>query len=276
MRSPLPATLALVVALVHPAPAPAADALAKTENVTVELLADVTAIRAGEAFTLAIHMTMAPQWHTYWKNPGDSGMPTRVVWTLPDGFQAGDLQWPSPVRAVDAGLALFGYEGEITFLAEVTPPPNLPPGRFSVGAALSWLECRDICIPAKAQLSVSLPSSAAAGERPLNLRLAPVFEAARASMPGVLAGLKGGHAVREDRLVLTLSGVPSQAEPTEFFPETTGLIDAAAAQTVTRVANTWEISMKRAANAPPPPDTLGGILVTGSGPTRKVYQLSSQ
>src|SRR5689334_1847913 len=112
--------------------APAADASAGSANVTIRLVSEVPAIQPAKPFFVVLQMTMAPSWHTYWKNPGDSGRPTRVVWTLPDGFKASELRWPVPERAADAGLAIYGYEGEALFLAEITPGADLPKGRFTL------------------------------------------------------------------------------------------------------------------------------------------------
>lgn len=254
----------------------AIDASARSANVSVRLVPEVVSIQPGRPFTVAIHMTMAPSWHTYWKNPGDSGLPTRVVWTLPDGFRAGDLQWPVPARAVDAGLALYGYEREAVFLTEIAPGPDLPKGRFTVAAKVSWLECKDTCIPAKVNLELTLPSAEGTGKAAIDPASRALFAAARASMPRPPAGLKASHAVDEARLVLRIDGPPQKlGSPLEFFPETAGLIEAAAPQTVSRAARGWTISMKRASNAPAPPSILQGVLVMTSAARKMAYDISA-
>lgn len=249
----------------------AADASAGSAHVSVRLVPEVTAISPGRPFTVAIHMSMAPSWHTYWKNPGDSGMPTKVTWTLPDGFKAGELQWPAPKRSVDSGLALYGYEGEATFLAEVTPPPKLGPGRFSVNADVSWLECRDICIPGKARLSLALPSQPGGGAAPLDPGEKALFASARKAMPAAATTLRATQSIQNGHLVLKVTGRPALGESLEFFPETPGLIEAAAPQVATRAGQGWAISMKLAADAPPPPAALEGVLRAGA----HTYRLSA-
>ena len=263
-------TLVLLLA----GPAHAIDASGSSENVKVRLVSEVVSIQAGKPFTVALQMSMAPSWHTYWKNPGDSGMPTKIVWTLPDGFKAGDLQWPIPARAVDAGLALYGYERSATFLTEITPGPDLPKGRFTVAAKVSWLECRDICIPGKASLEVSLPAANPLAKPALDPASKGLFAEARASMPRTSAALKASHAVEGGRLILRVEGPALKiGRPLEFFPETPGLIEAAEPQTVARAGTGWTISMKRAANAPALPSGLRGVLITSVASRRAAFDL---
>jgi len=272
---PVVAALSLLLALMS-APAQAEGASAGSANVSVRLVPEVLSIRPGKAFTVALHMTMAASWHTYWKNPGDSGLPTRVVWTLPDGFRASELEWPAPARTVDGGLALYGYEREAVFLTEITPGPDLPKGRFTLAAKVSWLECKDICIPGKASLDLTLPSANGTGSPALDPGSRPLFTAARASMPRVSASVKATHSVEEGRIVLRISG-PAQGfgSPVEFFPEKAGLIEAANPQAVSRAGTGWTISMKRAASAPAGAPTLSGVLITNSGGRRMAYVISA-
>ncbi|MEO5761865.1 MAG: protein-disulfide reductase DsbD domain-containing protein [Vicinamibacteria bacterium] len=252
-----------------------AEASAKTANVSVRLVPEVTAIQAGKPFTVAVHFKIAPKWHTYWKNAGDAGMPTKVVWTLPDSFKTGELQWPTPIRTVDAGLALYGYDDEVTLLTEITPLPSLPVGNFTIAAALSWLECSDVCIPGKAKLNLTLPAADARAAPAIDSREKALFAAARASMPRAMPTLKATHAAKADQLVLSIRGATGLTAPIEFVPETGGLIEPAANQTVTGAGPAWSVSMKRPANPEAPPGSIKGVLVSGSGATRKAYSLIS-
>ncbi len=96
-----------------------------SDLVKVELLSEPAAIMPGEPFTVGIKLSMKEHWHTYWRNPGDSGEPTQVTWKLPQGFAAGDLEWPAPSLIRVGPVASFGYEGETILLARVTPPRDL-------------------------------------------------------------------------------------------------------------------------------------------------------
>jgi DsbC/DsbD-like thiol-disulfide interchange protein len=126
-----------------------------------ELLSDVSAIQPGKPFWLGVRLSIDPGWHVYWKNPGDAGLPTRVKLSLPDGFTADPLEFPTPRRFEQPGnIVVFGYENSVVLLTKVTPPPNLPAnfqGQFH--AAVTWLVCSDICIPGKAALDLTLGTS---------------------------------------------------------------------------------------------------------------------
>ena len=137
---------------------------ARADHVQADLLADVSSIQSGHPFWLGVRLNVDPGWHIYWNNPGDSGLPTRVKFNLPDGFTAGELQYPVPHRIVLPGnIVSFGYENTVMLLARITPPDNLPAnfqGQFE--AQISWLVCSEVCIPGKTTASLTLGSSASA------------------------------------------------------------------------------------------------------------------
>jgi len=132
--------------------------------VKARILADVSAVTPGEPFEVAVLLDVDPHWHVYWKNPGDSGLPTSVMFALPQGFKATDLGWPVPSLFKGAGdLTDYGYEDSLLLSAGVTPPPGLKPGSAAkITARVSWVSCKDICIPGKAELELTLPVSRSA------------------------------------------------------------------------------------------------------------------
>ena len=129
----------------------------KTEHVEVQLLAEREAVAAGKPAAVGLRLRMAEHWHTYWKNPGDSGLPTRIEWVLPDGWKAGEIQWPAPETVYVEPLMSYGYEGEVWLLSELSAPASLAGGDVTIGAKIDWLECKEACLPGKAQLELSLP-----------------------------------------------------------------------------------------------------------------------
>jgi len=154
---------------------------ARSQHTEVELVSELSAIAPGQPFTVALRMKMDPHWHTYWKNPGDSGLATTLAWTLPRDFTAGPIQWPAPQRIDAGGLVSYAYEGEAWLLVEITPPRTLRPGtRVPIKARADWLECEEICIPGGADLELTLPVASA--PRPDKTREAD-FTLARASLP---------------------------------------------------------------------------------------------
>jgi thiol:disulfide interchange protein DsbD len=138
-------------------------------------------VQPGQPFDVALHLHSDPGWHTYWINPGDAGLATTITWTLPPGFTAGPIQWPTPEKHNMGPLITHGYEGDVYLLTTITPPKSDLPQHFDVKAKASWLVCQEECIPGKAELTLPLDSGL------LNLRL-PVdnkdfFDQARERLP---------------------------------------------------------------------------------------------
>ena len=115
-----------------------------SKNVQVELIPEVQWIQPGVPFSLGVHLKMAPHWHTYWKFPGDSGLPTKMRWALPEGWSAAAFEWPYPQTIPASPLMSYGYEGEVTLLVTVTPPAiarlmaRMAPRPWGCGA-VRWL-----------------------------------------------------------------------------------------------------------------------------------------
>lgn len=137
------------------------DAGVEPSPVRAKILTDVSAIKPGSAFELAVLFEMDPDWHIYWKNPGDSGLPTSVEFGLPEGFEVGDIKWPVPSLLKGAGnLTDYGYEDTLLLSARVTAPFGLKSGStVTLAAKVSWISCKDICIPGKTELQLKLPVS---------------------------------------------------------------------------------------------------------------------
>jgi thiol:disulfide interchange protein DsbD len=182
-RAALPA--ALLAALLLGGPALAAPV--RTPHVEAELVAERTSVAPGETLTVALRLKMIPEWHTYWRNPGDSGEPTRLEWRLPPGFEASEIYWPYPQRLPAGPLMNYGYEGEVLLLSRITPPRELASGTpVTFAAKASWLVCsREHCIPEDGEVSLTLPSNAR-----WRTRWAKLIAAARAASPAA-GGLSG-------------------------------------------------------------------------------------
>ena len=130
----------------------------RTPHVEAELVARQTAIVPGQPIEVALRLKIIDHWHTYWQNPGDSGLPTRLAWTMPAGYVAGLIQWPHPRKLPLGPLMNFGYEGEVLHLVTIQPPADLKAGGSAIlKAKADWLVCSDVCIPEDAQLSITLP-----------------------------------------------------------------------------------------------------------------------
>src|SRR5271167_3155220 len=165
---------------------PAAFALSgstvATDNVKARLVSEVKAVGPGQVFWVALELNIRDGWHTYWRNPGDSGQATKLTWQLPPGFTAGDIVWTTPHRFEIAPLVNYGYAGQALHLVQITAPSDLKSGTsVSLAAKASWLVCSDVCIPESADLQLKLPVSALPGG--IDPAEASLFAAARSELP---------------------------------------------------------------------------------------------
>src|SRR6266704_4516430 len=129
--------------------------------VRTELLADTNAIVPRKPFTVGLLLRMAPGWHTYWKFPGDAGIPTELKWKLPAGWKAGEIQWPIPLKVNEPGdIQIYGYHDEVLLMQEITPAASISDSNVTLAADANWLVCEKICIPGNASVQLALPVSA--------------------------------------------------------------------------------------------------------------------
>jgi thiol:disulfide interchange protein/DsbC/DsbD-like thiol-disulfide interchange protein len=200
-------------------------------RVRVELVSEVGAIAPGQIFWVALYQRIAPGWHTYWLNPGDSGEPPRIEWALPSGFTAGEITWPFPERIPVGPAMTYGYSGEIVLPIPVTAPAGLAPGaHVTLRGQASWLVCEKTCIPEEAPIALTLP--VVGGAPPPDPRGAALISAARQTVPTPSPWPAFFVATPED-VTLTVSAPGLMAERISdvwFYPARWGAIDLAAPQ----------------------------------------------
>ncbi len=154
----------------------------KTRYSTIDLVAEQSSVPAdGGSITVGFYIEPDATWHAYWSNPGDAGMEPSIDWQLPDGFAAGEFEFPTPHLLPFGELNTYGFEEPILLLSEVTVPAGLNPGdEIIVGGAARWVVCDDkICVPERADVSLTL----AVGDGAANVAAADRFAAARAALP---------------------------------------------------------------------------------------------
>ena len=194
----------------------------RTEHVEAELVAERTAAEPGKTLTVALRLKIVPHWHTYWRNPGDSGQPTSLEWKLPAGWSAGAIQWPAPRRLPAGPLMNFGYEDEVLHLVDIAVPPNAA-GTAKLAARATWLVCNpEHCIPEEGDVAIEIPLGK--GEPSA---AAPAIAGTRAALPVVgqgwhFAAIKGEAGVE-------LEIMPPPVAVT-YFPFEQGKIHNAGAQ----------------------------------------------
>jgi thiol:disulfide interchange protein/DsbC/DsbD-like thiol-disulfide interchange protein len=205
------------------------DAVVQTAQVRAELVAHApNGVGLGKQVWLGLKLQHQPEWHTYWKNAGDSGLPTQLQWTLPAGAQAGSIEWPTPQKIAVGRLANFGYEGTVLLPVPLSITPDFKPpllgSELEVKLFASWLVCRKECIPQEGQFVLRIPIKSSTAIHGGN------FDVARATSPVPLSG-PARVQINANALTLTVSGLPNAwwGKAVNAFPETAEVIETAAA-----------------------------------------------
>ncbi len=206
-------------------------AVVTTPHVRAELVAHAPdGVTPGAPVWVGLQIAHQPEWHTYWKNAGDSGLPTEMTWTLPAGVSTGEIAWPAPKKIPVGSLANYGYENTVLLpvpleVSTLYKPPVALGGTPAMDIQLkaSWLVCRKECIPEEGTFTLSLPLQGSTALHKAE------FDAALASAPQPLAR-PGAVEVDGHSLKVRLEGLPAaaQGKTLEFFPETPEVIRTAA------------------------------------------------
>jgi len=225
------------------------------------LYAESATVAPGRTLWLDVHLAVAPGWHIYWRNPGDSGLPTTIEWTLPAGFTAGDIHWPIPERFVVGTIGNYGYTGSADLLVPVAVPATLDPGAAApLGAKVDYLVCSEICIPGSATLAAELPI----GSGTADPRQADRFAAARRALP-VEAPFTAQFAVEQSdlRLIVPAAALGNIRQPqASFFPDAENAIDASAAAKIEARGGGLDLVLAKSSSpAAAVPPTLDGVVV---------------
>ncbi len=204
------------------------------DHVRVRLVSEAAAVTPGSPFWAGLLQTLDDGWHTYWRNPGDSGAAARIDWRLPAGWTVSPVQWPTPARMPYGDLMNFGYTGEVLLPVVITPPADAGRGRVELTADALWLVCADVCIPGEASLRLTLRVRPQA--EPTASGAESLFDRWRARIP---RPVDGARVERRDRqLVITapLAGA-EDARQVWFFPDAAGAVVHAADQQHTVTAS---------------------------------------
>jgi len=265
-------TLAAAAGAAPPLPLPPQQQT-RTEQVEVQLLSSQSNVQPGQRFSVGLRQRIAPHWHTYWLNPGDSGQATSIEWNLPAGATAGAIEWPAPSRQALGPITNYGYEGEVLLLAQLTVPADAQPGsRFAATAAVTWLVCKDVCIPQQAELGLDLPVAAAA----VASADAAVLAQARAQLPGS-SPWPVQLAAATQGLTLSWPANAGVSEATEawFFAETWGAVAHSAPQPLAREGELWSLQLPRGDTPLAAGKTLAGVLVLKGADGARAYQVTA-
>jgi DsbC/DsbD-like thiol-disulfide interchange protein len=152
---------------------------------------------------VGVELSLPTGWKTYWRNPGDAGVPPSFDWAGSENVANIEVQYPAPHRMVDKSGVALGYKDRVVFPVLVTPADPKRP--VSLALTLEYGVCKDICIPAEAKLALTLPSGNRGGHHGPR---SPDLEQAIDSVP------RTGPAVRPaDPRIVSIGGAVTGAAP---------------------------------------------------------------
>lgn len=227
----------------------------------VNFISEVSSIKAGSPFRVAFVIDLERGWHAYWSNPGDSGMPTSVIWKLPPGFTVSELQFPFPKAFNDAGIVSYGFENRAVILATVTPPKNLSlNSKVEIEAEVKRLVCKDTCLPENSKHKLNLTVQ----QNPeWNTSSRNIIATAQGAIPRVKQGWSVKSSIKPSELVLNIKpGNLNLAEVNSayFFPLNENLIQHSEPQRMTRKSGELELTIKRNTSSSAQPGKIQGVV----------------
>ena len=228
----------------------------------VDWLASSSTCEPGKPLATAIRLKLEPGWHSYWINPGESGLPTTATWHLPPGWHCGPLEHPAPARVITSGLTGYGHEGEVLFPVTVTPPADFT-GTAELRGEITWLACSEAgCVPGKAVVKLALTAGAPKAAADHALILAAGRKVPRPPQQGTLR-LSVQESPKAVRMELTTApGVAIAPDRCDIYPATPDVIDPVAVVRFLKSGEaTWSASATRSAYASTPLKHLTLVLV---------------
>jgi len=226
----------------------------------VSLVAESNAVVPGHVLWLGVVFDLEKGWHTYWVNPGDSGEAPKIQWELPPGFRAGTIRWPVPARLGSATIIDYGYEGHVLLAVPLQVPAGYAPGKpLSLSAQVRYLACSDVCIPAQAHPTLTIPSATSNATAEAQKE----FTEARSRWPLPMpAGWKVQARDAGDHFILSVETGMHESQAS-FFP-LQDAIDNSAQQMVTPTEHGMEITLKKSDLQTKPIPAIQGVLVLAS------------
>ena len=232
----------------------------QAKHLQAELVSEYQRVQAGQSVLLALHFIPDEHWHTYWINPGDSGLPTSIDWQLPQGVTAGPIQWPTPQFFSIPPMMNYGFAGPTVLLTELKIPTDFAQNELEVAAKVDWLVCEEICIPAEASFRFSIPVTESA-ER--SAYAAELISKAHVSQPQPLA-LSGYYDIAGGSFSAAIAGLPDE-DFQSFFVAATELVDHAAPQQLLYSEGEWLLRQKLNTYFTAAPNQFELVLVSANG-----------
>ena len=245
--------LAILILTALGAPAAAQFSFNNEPKATNSLIADVSQVRPGDSFHLALHQVMVEHWHTYWRNPGDAGLPVEFDWRLPEGVTAGEIIWPEPeFLPVGDFIMDYGYEDELVLPITFSVAEGFAGDVIRIDATAMYLICEEQCIPEEAEVSLTIPVGEETRRDPYG---AVLINEALAAVPPIADDVSAEIASAGNSYQLTVQGgvfsdPEAQWRDLVFMPFRQGLIEHAPEQLLSRDADGVALTLKPFINEP--------------------------
>ena len=254
-------------------------AVVSTPQLRAELVAHAPqGVQAGQPVWVGLQLTHQPEWHTYWRNPGDSGLPTQIELNLPTGITAGDIQWPLPHKLKAGYLTNYGFEKTVLLAVPLTVSTQFKPNAsqtLDLQAHVNWLVCRLECIPQEGDLALRIPTNSSYAPH------ATAFEALQAEQAQALPDIKATTRFEAQRLVLQVSGLPAslRGQTLHVFPDTAELVESAAEQhpsaSQSWQGSVWTVQLPLSNLRLNDPTHVGFLLTSGVGNARQGFAVQA-
>lgn len=252
-----------------------AQSTAAAPHLSVQIVVPPAQIYPGQNFTAGLYFKLEPGWHVYWINAGDSGEPPAIKWNLPAGISAGALQFPAPKRLPLGPLMDFGYENEVLFPIPMHVAPDFKPTATTtrLGGKVSWLVCREVCLPGSATLSVDRPALSSAPASPGTIASdQQLLDRLRNTLPQPFPSGDAAKFQTTPKGFTLAVETGHRQRSAEFFPFDQNIIANAALQPVAFSRNGLQISLTKDENLTGAPKQLHGLLVLGDG---QAYEINA-
>ena len=256
----------------------APSAVVSTPQLHAELVAHAPqGVQAGQPLWVGLQLTHQPEWHTYWRNPGDSGLPTQIELNLPAGITAGDLQWPLPHKLKAGNLTNYGFEKTVLLAVPLTVSKQFKANAkrgLDIQLHANWLVCRLECIPQEGNFDLHIPVNSSFAPQ------AAAFEGLMAQQPQVLNTAQASISFEAQQLVMQVSGLPTalHGKTLSLFPEAAELVESAAEQHPLAKQNwqgdVWAVKLPLSTMRMTEPKSFGVLLTLGDGDQRQGFLVS--
>jgi thiol:disulfide interchange protein DsbD len=219
----------------------------------------------GSSFWVGLDIIPDNGWHIYWQNPGDSGLAPKVKWQLPSSVIAGAIQWPYPKRIDDGPLTSYGYEQEVNLLVPFQiVKPVLVGSKLNLRAYLTWLTCKDICIPGKSELSLSLPIVKDATAITFNSNKS-AFDQSQEDQPQESSTIRTDFKMDGNHWLLGIHHAKNAKGDISFYPFRDDVIEHPAPEVAHKTSDGYEITLTKSHLSQGSLTSLDGIAVNPSG-----------